>query len=224
MSLSSGRMDNQDPHEDLREMGNRLHQKMLAGDVTVFGEIAEFMFPIITDRLSRKFPNLDDPHLIDTAIVDALLNYEKNPYQYDPSKKRLDNYLYMSANGDLINLLERNKKDHVLVALPENVELDEEDSEYKVEVPEVSSETNVEADVFARLSPTWRNLRQLFPDEVDQAMLQLILDNIRETSYYADVLGITELPPAEQAAIVKRHKDRIKKKLLRNIDPSDLMS
>jgi len=41
---------------------------------------------------------------------------------------------------------------------------------------------------------------------------------------YADVLGIPDLSPTEQAAIVKRHKDRIKKKLIRNIDPSELIS
>jgi hypothetical protein len=54
-------------------------------------------------------------------------------------------------------------------------------------------------------------------------MLILILDDIRETNYYADVLGIPDLSPTEQAAIVKRHKDRIKKKLIRNIDPSELI-
>ena len=154
--------------------------------------------------------------------MSLLLNYQNNPFQYNPDKLSLDRYLYMSARGDLLNLLDRNKKDDVLIALPEIVELDEEDSEYKVEVPKVSSESDVEAEVFNKLSPTWRNLRQLFPDEVDQAMLQLIMDDIRETSYYADILGITDLPAAEQAAIVKRHKDRIKKKLIRNIDFLDL--
>ena len=172
MFSSSGRMDSQDSHEDLRELGNWLHKRMLDGDVTVFGEIAELMLPIITDRLSRKFPNLDDSHLIDTSIVDSLLSYEKNPSQYDPDRKRLDNYLYMSARGDLINLLERNKEDNVLVALPEIVELDDEDSEYNVKAPDVSSGNNVETEVLIRLSPTWRNLCQLFPDELDREMLQ----------------------------------------------------
>ena len=129
-------MNKQDHRQDLRGLSNQLHQRMLVGDVTVFVEIAEIMLPIITGRLSRKFPNLDDPHLIDSAVVDALMSYEKNPSQYDPDKKRLDNYLYMSAWGDLVNLLEANKKDHVLVALPEIVELDEEDSEYILKAAE----------------------------------------------------------------------------------------
>ena len=222
MSSSSGRMDNQESNQELRELGNRLHQRMLAGDVTAFGEIAELMLPVITERLSKKFPNLEDPHLVDTAVVDALLNYQNNPLQYDQSKKRLDNYLYMSARGDLINLLKRYEKDNILIPLPEIVELDDENSEYKARVPEIPSDANVESEVLNKLSPTWRNLRQLFPEDIDQALLMLILDNIRETRHYADILGIADLPIKEQRKIVKQHKDRIKVKLRRNIDFLDL--
>jgi hypothetical protein len=49
-----------------------------------------------------------------------------------------------------------------------------------------------------------------------------MMDGIRETDIYAEVLGITALSEHEQFLLVKRNKDRIKKKLLRHIDPSDL--
>ena len=215
-------MRNKEYDHEQREKGNRLHQRMLDGDVTAFGEIAEWVLPIITHRLSMKFPNLYDPDLIDTAIVDALINYQNKPTQYDMERKRLDNYIYMSAWGDLVNMLERDKKDDVLVALPDIVELDEQDSELILGRPEVASKEVVETDVLNKLSPTWKNLRKLFPDALDQALLMLILDNIRETNYYADVLGITNYPIDEQRRIVKKHKDRIKVKLRRNIDISDL--
>ena len=38
---------------------------------------------------------------------------------------------------------------------------------------------------------------------------------MRETSAYAVALGIADRPQREQEKIVKRHKDRLKKKLLR---------
>ena len=207
------------PSENMDQAFDVLHQRMLSGDVTAFAEIAEACLPTLTGRLTKKIPNLDDPNLVDSAVVDALMSYQKNPSQFDPNKLRLDQYLYMSARGDLLNLLEKHKKDKVLLSLTEIVELYDENSEYGVEVP---SDANVEEQVLEKLSPTWHNLRKLLPDPLDQAMLLLMMDGIRETNLFAEALNITDLPAKDQASIVKRHKDRIKKMILRHIDPSEL--
>lgn len=205
--------------EDVAQLGSRLHQRLLAGDVTTFAEIAEFALPILTERLSKKFPNLDDPHLVDMAVVDALMSYQGHPTQYNSSKLRLEQYLYMSARGDLLNLLKKQNKDIALVPLVEIVELEEPGSEYGVEVKD---DVNIENEVTEKLSPTWRNICALLPDPIDQEMVQLMMDGTRETDIYAEVLGITALPADEQFSTVKRNKDRIKKILLRHIIPLDL--
>ena len=220
MSLSSRKMASHNPQEDLELNGSLLHQKMLAGELTAFAEIAEFALPILTERLMRRFPNLADPHLVDTAVIDALFKYQEKPTKYDPSKMRLDQYFYMSARGDLLNLLKTLKKDQVLVSLAEIVELDEENSEIKVELP---SDIDVEGEVFMNLNPTWQTLCQLLPNSTDQEVLLLMIDGIRETSVYSEVLKITDLSAEKQFSIVKRNKDRIKKTLLRHKDSLDLM-
>lgn len=210
--------DNQPPQTDT-EAGRLLHARFLAGDVTAFAEICELHLPILTDRLSRRYLNLDDPHLVDTAVVEALLNYQNNPERYDPLKSSLDRYLLMSANGDLLNLIKRYKNDLCLLPLAEIVELGGDGAEYTAEV---ADETNVEKEVEQRLSPTWQNVCSILPDERDQEILTLMMDGIRETRVFAAVLGISDLPDDQQAKAVKQHKDRIKKMLQRHIDPSEL--
>jgi hypothetical protein len=59
----------------------------------------------------------------------------------------------------------------------------------------------------------WPRLRDYLPDPLDREVVWLILDNIRETAIYADALGIQDVPATEQQAIVKRCKDRLRKKL-----------
>jgi hypothetical protein len=76
--------------------------------------------------------------------------------------------------------------------------------------------------VLARASPVWRRISDLLPDPTDQEIVLLMMEGIRETSAYADVLGISDYSVEEQAAIVKRHKDRLKKKLERHIKRSEL--
>ena len=56
-------------------------------------------------------------------------------------------------------------------------------------------------------------LDSLPPEE--KRVLPLMQDGERHTSAYAEVLGITQLSPLEQAREVKRVKDRLKKRLER---------
>jgi hypothetical protein len=51
--------------------------------------------------------------------------------------------------------------------------------------------------------------------EAERRVLALMLDGERSSAAYAQVLGITGLPAAEQEREVKRAKDRIKKRLER---------
>lgn len=212
-------MANKANPEQSIEMGYAFHQRLLQGDVTATAEIAEHFMEQITISLQKRFPQLDDPHMIDEAVTDAILNYFERPEQYIPSKRSLGGYLYMSARGDLLNLLNQEKNEAHQVALTEIVELSDSDSEHGVEVQD---DFDLETWVLNQNSPVWQWLPHILPDPIDQEFVLLMMDGIRETSAYADVLGILDRPSKEQAAIVKRHKDRLKKKLQRHIKRSEL--
>ena len=49
-----------------------------------------------------------------------------------------------------------------------------------------------------------------------------MMDGVRETDAYAEILGIGDLTIEEQKHIVKRNKDRIKKIISRHINPAEL--
>lgn len=205
--------------DPLEKVGKALHQRLLDGDVTAPAQIAELFMPVIIGKLRQGYPTLDDPHLIDTAVEDALINYFACPEQYDPAKLGLAGYLRMSANGDLLNLLKREKKIQDQQNLSECVELEDGDAEHGVEVQD---DFNLEALVFAHHSPIWQRLSNLLPDPVDQEIVLLMMEGVHETSAYASVLEVSDRSPKEQAQAVKRHKDRIKRKLQRNVNRSEV--
>lgn len=205
--------------EQLRHLGNELHQRLLDGDPTAPARIAETFLPLTISLLTKRFSSLSDPHLVGTAVEDALLNYFTRPEQYDPSRSSLVSYLRMAANGDLLNLLKQSQKESARLVSTYSVELSDQGEEHEVELPD---DFDLESWVFNQNSPVWDWLPRFIPDPVDQEIVLLMLNGVRETEIYADVLGLSSLSLADQAKEVKRHKDRLKKKFQRNIDRSEL--
>ncbi|CAG0947698.1 hypothetical protein ANRL1_04440 [Anaerolineae bacterium] len=203
--------------EHLRDIGNSLHQRLTTGDVTATAEIAETFLLLVTERLRKRYFHLDDPHLVDTVVEDALISYFNRPEQYDPMRSSLVSYLRMSADGDIRNTLKKQKKNAVAASIDQVVELEDSVSEYQV-----ADEFDLEAQVISNHSPVWQLLIELLPDKTDQEMALLMMENVRETEAFADVLGVSDRPQEEQAITVKRHKDRLKKTLQRAINPSEL--
>jgi len=199
-----------------RELTDPLHRRLLNGDLTASAEIAELLLPLVVRSLQRRHPNLHDPHLAETAADDAVLSYLRRPDQFDPSLLPLDRYLIMSARGDLLNLLRKDRS----AGPAEIVELDRPDREYGADVRDES--LGVEEQVLMQASPVWPLLAELLPNPVDREIALLMLENVRETAEYARILGVDGRVREEQEAEVKRHKDRIKKVLRRHIRPSDL--
>ena len=60
-----------------------------------------------------------------------------------------------------------------------------------------------------------RRVYEALPDSRDRQFLDLMMDQVRETRAFAEVLGIENEDDAEQRRIVKRNKDRIKKRIQR---------
>jgi hypothetical protein len=119
-------------------------------------------------------------------------------------------YLYLAAYRDVLNFIEKEKKLSNFIS----------SSEYEVEA--AASEPNPEDLLLAQepsLQERTSQLEQIvfskFTDATDCELVKMMIRGVRETRAFARVLGIEDHPPEEQAIIVKRHKDRLKKVLQR---------
>lgn len=188
---------------------SEIHQRLGDGDPAASMLIAEKYLSGILDQLERRYPNLGDPALVEDAVHTAFINYFRRPDTYDPAKSSLRSFLFMAATGDLRNLLQQERRRQAR----QPVRMDVEDSEARAEYY-MDHTTNPDRLDFddSRLSDAIRNV---LPDPIDQRMVMLMMDDERKTAVYAQVLGITALSRKEQEAVVKRHKDRIKKRLQR---------
>ncbi len=189
---------------DFKELGARLHRRLCdARDDRASAEIAERFLAPLAQALRRRFARLSDPHLTESAAIDALLHYFAQPEKFDPAKGSLLGYLYLDATRDLLNFLRGQKK---------TVELRGELAEYELTASAVD---NPETQLLAQASPLVARVLEKISDAVDRELVALLLDGVRETAAYAAVLDIADRPPRVQERLVKRHKDRLKKMLRR---------
>jgi RNA polymerase sigma-70 factor, ECF subfamily len=187
------------------EIEYNLHHRLLDGDVTASSEIAERLLFRVIEQLRSRYPNLDDQHLVDTAVHEAFMAYFLHPEKFNPAKSSLVNYLLMSAEGDLRNLLSKKRLSTVSLEAIQESGLGEKT---------LPSEDSAEEQL-GSFSETEQWLRQRIVDPLDLTVINLLAENVRETQSYAEALNIQHLPLAEQKIRVKRHKDRLKKKLRR---------
>lgn len=186
----------------------RIHRRLLSGDPTAPARLARAYLEPVVDHLRARFPDVRDRDLLWDAAADAILNYAEDPSTYDPQKRGLFGYLKMSARGDLLNALDReSRRKNVELDVVGGNRLQEDDEE------EYASEKDPEA--VARSDETMRRVYDALPDPRDHQILHLMMDQVRETRAFAEVLGIETKDEAEQRRIVKRNKDRIKKRIQR---------
>jgi hypothetical protein len=186
----------------------RIHHRLLSDDPIAPAQLARVYLEPVVAHLRARFPDVRDCDLLWDAAADAILNYAEDPSTYDPRKRGLFGYLKMSARGDLRNALDKDSRRR-------NVELDvvggnrlqeDEEEEYAVER---------DSETVARSDETMRRVYAALPEPRDRRFLHLMMDQVRETRAYAKVLGIENKDDAEQRQIVKRNKDRIKKRIQR---------
>jgi hypothetical protein len=135
-----------------------------------------------------------------TAAEDAILAYIKNPMSYDPENKTLRNNLRMSADGDMKNLL---KKERRHSARRVNQELNDPVVEKHLQDEEADPHRILErrAETIAvdaqvrSLVPNWLTAG---PTPPDVQVLGLMRIGERRTRVYAAALGISHLPFREQ--------------------------
>ncbi|HEV8650184.1 MAG TPA: hypothetical protein VG276_12430 [Actinomycetes bacterium] len=191
----------------------KLHERLLSDDVVAPRDLAERVVPLVRNRLAQLERSVGDPHLVPSVIGLVVAKYLREPQRFEPARGGLIAYLAMEARSDVLNELEarrRRRTRELPVADP-------------VELEPRSGDSTVEEEALDAVDPfgvapmvaqgALRALQDL--DHLDRQLLQLMADGVRATSAYAAVLGLSHLPVELQRKAVKRHKDRLQKRLER---------
>ena len=193
------------------------HQQILNEDSpTAFAQLSELALPHLIEFLRLEFRQVE-VHLHETAAIDCLLNYHSAPEKYNPEKLTLFAYLRMAARHDLLNAIDHhNRQKRPLL------DIDEPSVQ-----AQLITEVDLESDPFQL--DQWLNngdtgqqtiLRQFEAelDTTDRQLFLLMLNGVRETEPYAEIMELASQPVAEQRREVKRAKDRLTKRLTRFVN------
>ena len=201
------------------EAERALHARLLAGDSFAPSELADAYLAPLVARLARAYAWVD-PHLVETAAIDAVLDTAEHPDRYDPARGSLGTYLWVAAKGDLRNA---RQKEGRRAAHQAPLEAAAPGATPSVELRRAARNLSTEArddpaELVARgerLDPTLLATVRAAFDTQEWAVVALMLDGEKRTTEYARLLGLGHLPAREQAREVKRVKDRLKKRLRR---------
>ena len=185
----------------------QVHDRLLQGDPTASADCAGAVIGPVTKRLERRFPEHRGSDVLADAVTDAVFSYLRRPAQYDPARRGLLGFLAMAAEGDLKNALAKWQRRKEM-----EVPLDDVDVETLAGNRMVGSgDPAGEGD----LDEIRSGVNALFDHPRDRRLAELVLDGERSVEPYARILKVNNLPIDEQRREVKRHKDRIKKRLER---------
>ncbi len=92
------------------EEAERLHARLCAGaDATASADLCQAYLAPLLAWLRCRYRGCD-PHLLEAAAHETLINYILKPHGFDPCRRSLHGYLQMSAAADLANLLRQEKR------------------------------------------------------------------------------------------------------------------
>jgi DNA-directed RNA polymerase specialized sigma24 family protein len=178
-----------------------IHKRLLDGDRVAPEELAAHLLERLAQEVARKFPHTD-VHFAYDGVTDALLDYCAKPAAFNASRGvPLDRFLAQAAWRNVANLVRgeqrRKAREEKSAALAgkEDVEL-HPSAGNPLQNAERSQEQQAE-------------LVQMLDDPMDKKVFQLRLTGERRTAVFAQVMGISHLPLAEQRRTVKKAKDRI---------------
>mgnify|MGYP005858100205 CR=1 FL=1 len=183
-----------------------LHRRLMAGDPTAPADLFAAYYEDVVAWLRRQglsLPRGVDPDVYYEAAFRALTSYAQRPSAYDPARRGLRGYLRMAARGDLLNLLERERRRARLLA-----PLDVADAAAARNRERGGPEEASEAEALVA------RVREERP-EAERRVLDLMAQGERRIAPYVEALGLAHLPGDEQRRRVKQAKDRLKKRLRR---------
>lgn len=186
-------------------MQDALHADLCAGEPTASSRVFTVLLEPLIDWLGFRWRNERDAERVRDFAIDSILSYLDNPLRYDPSQASLLTYLRMDAHGDLLNDHERRQR------------RGKKEAEATVELAPEGRNSSTDEYPSER-EPAEMKLsivRDALPDERDRHAVLLMMEQERSTEAFARVWDLTELGAEDQAAEVKRNKDRIKARLRR---------
>ena len=198
--------------EPSRPWQHQKHEQILRKDSPIaFAQLSELALPHLVSFLQQEFPQVEG-HDCETAVIDCLLTYHAAPEKYDPEKLTLFAYLRMASRHDLLNALDRNnRRKRPLHSIDE-----------PAIQPQLVSDATPESDLEELAewlgSSSRQEILQRFEatlNNMDRQLFLLMLNGVRESEPYAEILHLDTLPAAEQRREVKRAKDRLTKSLSR---------
>lgn len=167
--------------------------------------VAVRYLPLLTRFLASRFARTD-PDVREGAAHEVLVAFLNGTSGFDPTKGRLGAFLCRAARCDLLNLIERERKHREANRL------------HSVAEPAARGNSDHDRERFADHPRLSAEIAAFGPEE--RAGLDLLLDDTRDTATCAARLGYGHLPAREQTAVVKRVKDRVKKRLARALGDS----
>lgn len=203
--------------------GRDVWERLSSDDPVAPSDLAELFLDPLSNWLDDHNPPIDS-QMCATAAEDAILALIKNPATYKPERQTLEVYLRISASGDLKNLLRTEQRHRERRADWESVELSPVVGKYLQDPSEDPSVVLEEREEAAEARTVALAVLDGVRQELDQEssiVLDLLLADQRKTAVYARALGLDDEPPAEQERLVKRAKDRVKKRILRARDHHD---
>jgi RNA polymerase sigma-70 factor (ECF subfamily) len=199
----------------LQEQALDVHQRLLNGDPTAPLDAVELLLDPVVARLRAKWPGPEFLEACHDVAVEVLVGYLQAPARYEPARSALLTWLTMQAHADLINAYRSPQQTFEREWLVESA-LAGDDVE--TEAAPALGDRLPYSDLVPSLeaSAVLATVRDAFPDKRDRQLIWLIcVENVHTTDEAAAVLGLIDLDPAERAAAVKRHKDRVMRRLRR---------
>ncbi|MBX9583718.1 MAG: hypothetical protein K2X87_25730 [Gemmataceae bacterium] len=176
-------------------------QRLLADPDTAGAFAIAVLRPLEAD-LADRFRS-DHPDDLAAAADTAVAALVRRPDRYDPARLPVRAYLLMAARRDLLNLRDRERRHHRGRIPWAAVELDPPAGNDEGEDDPPGFDSPALAAAIEELSA------------VERQGLDLMRAGVKDTPAFARLLGMADRPAGEQAAEVKRLKDRIMARLKR---------
>ena len=181
-----------------------LHSRLIHGEADAVERIFAILLPDLRRTLTKGFRRVPTDWIHD-SVVDALLEYYRNPARFDPARGvPLSKWLEYPARRNLVNRMDlERRRQHHEVAVP--------DRDLEAYVPRLSP---------CRDRRDFVNLiRSLLVglSAVERIVFRVWSCEERRTFVFSRELELTDRPQDEQRAAVKRIKDRVLKRLRRQL-------
>jgi RNA polymerase sigma-70 factor, ECF subfamily len=187
-----------------QEQLTSIHQRLLAEEPTAPQELVNTCVARLYAILKRHFAFVPREEVQD-AVHDALLALIVRPELYEPARGSLVNI----GRNKLVDQVRKFKRRGAEIAMDGTVELAELEAKYLHEHGYAGIEPEpMPAEVEALLS-------EILPESRDRQVWDLVCEGRTPVEAFAAVLGLGHLPPEEMKTAVKRHRDRVIKKVQR---------